>query len=183
MKHELQQGIGKLLVKEQRFDSLREIGLLLRYITRARLGEERRKELIAWGARGAQYSKGIERVISQFIQVQRNYDWNDPRYRRHCYHEVFSFKDLIILQLDAEWWNSLAFRMSQIYWENGHQVVYAVHGPDRGAGGLHIHFAVNTVSMIDGRKWHSSFRDRAEREKCFCRIAEAFFREETGVEN
>lgn len=176
VKNEQEPGIGKVLVKKQNFDSFKEIERLLRYITRTRQ-EEEKQDLVAWGGRGVECSRGIECVIRQFMQIQRNYEWKNPRHRRHCYHEIFSFEGILILQLEPEWWDSLAFKMSQAYWEKGHQVVYAVHWSDQEFRIPHIHFAVNAVSMFDGKKWHSSFQDIAEREKRFCRIAKDFFRE------
>lgn len=68
----------------------------------------------------------------------------------------------------------IGMRCAEYYYAMGFQVVFAVHHPkdkqpDRDAvnKGVHIHFAVNTINFITGRKWHTNFRESWNRERAF----------------
>jgi len=71
----------------------------------------------------------------------------------------------------------MAFCMSEEYKEAGYGVVYAVHAPDHEDKNYHIHFAVNTVCVKDGRKLHDFFYSKGQREARFNAVAEAFFQD------
>jgi len=71
--------------------------------------------------------------------------------RRRAYHLILSFDDQeCIVPLEAE---QIAFRVSSLFFP-AYQVLYAVHTEQ---AHLHIHFAVSTVSLEDGRKLHLDF--------------------------
>ena len=38
------------------------------------------------------------------------------------------------------------------YFQQGFQVVYAVHWDNNKS--LHVHFVINTINFKDGKKWH-----------------------------
>ena len=152
---------GVLITKMERkaFDSEREMENLLRYITRTR---KKDKKEVLWGARYGEGSKGIETVIRQ---------WN-------CYHEYFSLsRESGNLEGREKMLEEMAFCMSEEYKEAGYGVVYAVHAPDHEDKNYHIHFAVNTVCVKDGRKLHDFFYSKGQREARFNAVAEAFFQD------
>ena len=54
------------------------------------------------------------------------------------------------------------------YYQMGHQAVFGVHWePEKRC---HIHFAVNSINFIDGRKWHTSMPEIKGREAVFNEI-------------
>lgn len=61
----------------------------------------------------------------------------------------------------------LAYRLSDVYWEKGHQVVYAVHCPNENTGHYHIHFAVNSICLENGHKWNTTENYRQKRGRLF----------------
>ena len=166
---------GILIVPDQEFDSYEECEKLIRYITRTRKIESRQRDVVAIGGRGVRLSLGIPTAIKEFKQIQGMYE---PRrmeqYGRHCYHEIYSLSNEFFNRLDRDSLEKLACQLSQLYWEKGHQVIYAVHKTDGYDGHCHIHFAVNAIRFRDGHKWHTTNRDRRMREELFGDIVRAF---------
>ena len=165
---------GGLFIPRQEFNSYGESEKLIRYITRTRKQERQEKDLISFGGRGVQVSSGIETVIKQFKQVQGLYEIRFREYGRHCYHEYYCLNDQYSKLLDEESMDELAYQLSQIYWEKGHQVIYAVHCPDKSGNSYHIHFAVNAICLRNGHKWNTRNRDRKRREDRFNGITKKF---------
>ena len=168
---------GVLITKMERkaFDSEREMENLLRYITRTR---KKDKKEVLWGARYGEGSKGIETVIRQWKQIHCSYTRNTRRHGRYCYHEYFSLsRESGNLEGREKMLEEMAFCMSEEYKEAGYGVVYAVHAPDHEDKNYHIHFAVNTVCVKDGRKLHDFFYSKGQREARFNAVAEAFFQD------
>lgn len=168
---------GILITKmgKKAFDSEREVENLLRYITRTR---KKDKKEVLWGARFVQRSKGIETVIQQYKQINSSYPRNVRNGGRRCYHEYFSFSgETGNLEGREKLLEEMAFCMSEDYKEAGYGVVYAVHAPDREDRNYHIHFAVNTVCIKDGRKLHDFFYSKEQREARFNTIAGAYFQD------
>lgn len=146
---------------------------VIRYITRTRKNEDRADELIAWGAMGAACYDTPELVIEQFRYVQGVYGMRERG--RRIYHEVLGFREE---EFERMWRDyglvyQVAVECAEKYYSMGHQVVFAIHhAPKDGEGvnkGIHIHFAVNTVNFLNGKKWHSYFREGFNRERDFNR--------------
>ena len=57
---------------------------------------------------------------------------------------------------------------SQIYYQMGHQAVFAVHWEQEKH--CHIHFAVNSINFRNGRKWHTTLAEIKQREGDFNEI-------------
>lgn len=73
-------------------------------------------------------------------------DWG-----RRSYHIVVSFEDaLALVPNDAM---ELAFRISSLFFPE-YQVLYGVHVTQ---SHLHIHFAINTTSLVNGKKLHLDY--------------------------
>ena len=154
---------GFLDIPDQSFDSYGEIEKLLRYVTRTNGSDK--EDLVGVGCRGVQLSRGIETAARQFKQVQGAYDKGFKKNRRHCFHEVFAFSPEMSGLLTDALVMEMAREMSLVYWENGFQVVYGAH--QTGDGKYHTHFALNTVNVQTGKKWHTDFDDTEERTRLF----------------
>lgn len=86
------------------------------------------------------------------------------------YHEVLNLKDCELERLgnDPEILWKVGMECCQVYYRMGHQAVFAVHWePEKRC---HIHFAVNSINFVDGRKWHSSLPEIKQREAIFNEI-------------
>lgn len=141
---------------------------VIRYITRTRKNETERNSLISVGSMGISYYMSSEIMIHQMEMVQNVYDI-DKRGGRRIAHEVFllSSEDLFLLGCNYALIYDMAFAMSSHYYQQGHQVVFAIHkDKDR----VHIHFAINTINFINGLKWHDSKVIKDEREAIFNQV-------------
>lgn len=142
---------------------------LIRYVTRTRENESRGDDLITYGAVGTDYFHSSDVMIQQFEYVQNVYGIKS-RLGRRMYHEVLNLKDWEAERLDSasEWLWRVGMECSEIYYMMGHQAVFAVHWePEKRC---HIHFAVNSINFLDGRKWHSSLPEIKQREAIFNEI-------------
>lgn len=142
---------------------------LIRYVTRTRENEYRENDLITYGAVGADYFHSSDAMIQQFEYVQNVYGIN-YRGGRRMYHEVLNLLDWEAERLDSasEWLWRVGMECCEVYFKMGHQAVFAVHwDPEKRC---HIHFAVNTINFMDGRKWHSSMAEIEQRGMIFNHI-------------
>ena len=142
---------------------------VIRYVTRSRVNEDRFDNLISYGGVGVNCFGRPEEMITQFLYVQRIFNI-ESRGGRRLYHEVFNLtqEDFCRLCLDLNQVNILAQTICSVYYQMGHQVVYAIHNEQEEH--LHIHFVVNTINFITGRKWHEYKYSVTEREKVFNEI-------------
>ena len=150
----------------QKFNSSRQVGNLIQYITRTREKEQHRDDLISYGARGVEINRGTEIAIRQMKQVQSVYQRRNGS-SRLCYHEYYSLREEYDSLLDDDAMDELAYQLCDEYWKKGYQVVYAVHRKAGCEHGRHIHFALNTVNVKDGKKWHDWFDTKRERNERF----------------
>lgn len=139
------------------------------YVTRTRENEERGDDLINYGAVGADYFHSVDNMIQQFRYVQYVYGINSRRGRR-MYHEVLNLKDCEFERLgrnpEVLW--QVGMECCQVYFQMGHQAVFAVHWePEKRC---HIHFAVNTINFQNGWKWHTTLPEIKQREGIFNEI-------------
>lgn len=142
---------------------------LIRYVTRTRVDEDRAGDLITYGAVGADYFHSVENIIQQFQYVQKKYGI-DYREGRRMHHEVFNLNDIEAerINFDLEQFWQIGLECSQIYYHMGHQVVFGVHWEE--GKRYHIHFAVNSINFINGRKWHTSLKEIGPRNLIFNEI-------------
>lgn len=151
---------------------------VIRYITRTRKNEDRSNELIAWGGMGVGCYATPELVIEQFRRVQDTYGMNVKGGRR-IFHETLGIRDEEFERMwrDYNLVYQIAMKCAEQYYSMGHQVVFAVHHAPKdnrgGNKGVHIHFVVNTVNFITGRRWHTNFRQSDSREKMFAQNMES----------
>lgn len=146
------------------------VSKLIHYITRTRWNEARAHELCSYGGMGVGCYLHPDQIIKQLLAVQQVYGISSRKGRR-MYHEVFILND-------EEWINKninmemFALECCQIYFQNGHQVVCAIHYDDKGK--LHIHFAINTINYINGKKFHTSMKDVKLRGEIFNEILKKY---------
>jgi len=155
--------------KGQNFSNADAVENLLHYITRTRENENRKGDLIHYGAVGADHFHSVDDMIRQFRYIQYVHNINTRRGRR-MYHEVFNLLDCELERLayDPERLWQIGMECCQVYYQMGHQAAFAVHWePEKRC---HIHFAVNSINFWNGSKWHSSLSEIKERERTFNEI-------------
>ncbi len=142
---------------------------LIRYVTRTRENEDRGNDLIAYGAVGTDYFHSADIMIQQFNYVQNIYGINS-RGGKRMYHEVLNLKDCEAERLDnaPEWLWKVGMECCQIYYQMGHQAVFAIHWEQEKR--CHIHFVVNSINFRNGLKWHTSLPEIKHREAIFNEI-------------
>ncbi len=169
-KTEFENEISVLKIPQQEFDSYEEVNKLINYITRSKANKKISDDLISYGARGLMTQQGISDVIKQWKQVQRSYKYpgcgeNKHYFGRHCYHEIYCLSEDVSKRIGKNHIKKLAYKLSEVYWKQGHQVVYGIHSPDRYRERLHIHFVINTVCLYTGKKWHDWYGGKTEKRK------------------
>ena len=159
--------MAELICISGEYKNVNAVPNVIRYITRTRLNESRKTELIEYGASGAS-SRNPEFMIRQFCSIQKTYPSKNQCPRR-IHHEVFSldYEEQRVMLNALDLLSDFALSCCSYYfYEMQHQVVYAIHLPDREKH-LHIHFAINTTSYETGRKLHESKYDFANRRAKF----------------
>ena len=168
--------MAELIIINGKYANENAIPNVIRYITRTRPNETRAGELIDFGACGAS-NTFPEMMIRQFEYIQRVYP-SQCREPRRIWHEILSLDNqeheimmnAVFLLID------LAKACCQYYYyEMGFQAAYAVHHADA-TKRLHIHFAINTTSCINGKKRHESKNDFEQRRLLFCGWFQTYLR-------
>ena len=146
---------------------------VLRYILRARLNENRLQDLLAYGGKGIPICLSPNDIINQFLYVQNLYLINSRKGIR-IYHEVLSFTDWEYESLgyDINQIYQIAMRCCDEYFNNGHQVVFAIHYESEKH--LHIHFAISSINYKDGKKWRTSINQNNNRGDTFQNIINSY---------
>lgn len=135
----------------------RDILRLFRYIA----GECDSKEEHTRYCCGAGVSTKPDKAAMQMIKLQMLYKKATQRYGgkacRRIYHYMVSFP---LSMDDANCAYLAATEIAGIF-SGQYQVYYGVHEDTRN---LHIHFAINAVSYVDGKKGHKSKKEMEELE-------------------
>ena len=135
----MEQPVIKILNKYYSKDN--DIRNLMAYI--AGEGREKDKQKVVYIS-AAGLKRKYEKAGVQIIKTQKAFGKNQGR---RVYHMIVSFpeevKDLQYVKHSAKAVAAEIFKR--------HQVFYGIHASTEN---LHIHFAINAVSYIDGRKWH-----------------------------
>ena len=136
---------------------------LIRYITRTRLNEDRRNELITYGfPYGNNFNKPIEHVIREFEYIQHAYGTEGSLMCHYCIQ--ISPTSRLAQNNDIEKLNAYAQECCNYMFNHGHQCVYAIHYSEKDK--LHIHLAINTTNYITGhklRQYHKEVKAFIER--------------------
>ena len=143
---------------------------LIRYVTRT--NGKNNADLIAWGGLGVTEFLGIEKIIDQFYSVQIIHN-RKGNFGRYVDHDVYSFSIeeenfINANKLDVD---KIARKMAYDFYERDKcQVVYGIHRSSKTDKHMHIHFAINTVNYITGKKRRENTRQTRERETLFQQI-------------
>ena len=95
-----------------------------------------------------------ELVIKQFCRLQTVYGIA-ARGGSRVFHEVLEIKEDEFVKLGYDYAR---------VWETAITCEIHCHGGNKG---IHIHFVVNTISFLTGKKWHTSMRRNYTREQNF----------------
>lgn len=152
---------------------------VIRYILRQREHESRADELILWGGYGVPEWKGAQGIIDAFKQAQKSHT-RKGTFGRYIDHEYYTFTDEEAAAIDEANVDlgKLTRKMANEFYQDGTQVVYAVHKKESRKGGenMHIHFAVNTVVHKNGKKRRENMTDTKERSKRLNKIVQESIR-------
>lgn len=168
--------MGKLINMGGRYANADAVDNVIRYVTRTRSDEQRKEELQEYGGLGFFRYDTTETMIARFKAVQNAYGIGYRKGKR-IFHEVFSITDREFegINCDMKLLNQIALELCGEYYRQGFQVVYAIHWDKEKK--LHIHFAVNAVSFMTGKKFITSKDGNNERERlfneklyCYCRM-------------
>lgn len=91
-----------------------------------------------------------EAALEKFRNIQKLYGKTDGRI---CYHGYQSFKGN---EVTAEQAHKIGVKLAENLWGNRYYVVVATH---LNTGHFHNHFIINSVSHIDGIKFHNTKED------------------------
>lgn len=140
---------------------------VIRDITRSRENEQYQNQLISYGAFGCDFYAPADVLIQEYLGIQKVHDI-DRRKGRRMYHEIFSLLDEEIagLYYNMNLLYYVAAECARWYFNQGYQVVFAIHHQGR----FHIHFAVNTIHCITGKKFHTTKPEKEAREMLFNQI-------------
>lgn len=145
----------------------RDIRQLFRYIAGECDGKEHTRYCCGEGV-----SPEPEQAAWQMISVQKSYKKAEKRYgqkaNRRIYHYIVSFPSSVE---DANCVKLAAVEIARIF-SGQYQVYYGVHEDEEN---LHIHFAMNAVSYVDGKKWHKNKRELEKLEAGMRKRAETAF--------
>lgn len=129
---------------------------LIRYITRTRLNEDKRADLITYGfPYGNNFSKPIEQVVREFEYIQQAYNTTGSLMCHYCIH--IPSDSLIVQNNDLEKLNEYAQECCNYVFNLGHQCVYAIHYSPKEK--LHIHLAINTTNYMTGHKLRQYYKE------------------------
>lgn len=148
-----------IVIKPRRapYEKDEDILRLCRYIA----GECDSKNEVTRYRCGEGVSNKPDKAARQMIKLQKFYKKEVQRYGkktcRRIYHYVVSFP---FATVDANCVKIAAVGIAKIF-SGQYQVYYGIHEDTKH---LHIHYAINAVSYVDGKKWHKNKREIQEME-------------------
>lgn len=99
------------------------------------------------------FGRGVNpnNAFQEILYMQQLFGKTD---KRKAYHLTVDFSDQECLSIqDAI---EIGFELSNLFFPE-YQVLFGVHGEHTGQDHLHLHFAINTVSLFGGNKLHLGF--------------------------
>lgn len=125
------------------------IEILIRYCTRTR-GQDRYPAAYV-GYLGFPPFATVEELIIEFINTQIIYHKQSGIRARH---EIISFKPgETIDRYGRQHIVDIAYRFACWYYEQGFQTIFSIQTDTEF---LHVHYVINTVSFMTGKKYHSN---------------------------
>ena len=133
---------------------------LIKYV----LTDKRTGDLVRYGAAQGTVFRDVCEAVYEMKLVKSYYGKED---KVQIYHFILSFGEIKdpfkVLEIGKEIMNKFFY---------GYQVVFGVH---EDTDHLHIHFAVNSVSMLTGMKWHMNRKEFREFVEKIERMADEYF--------
>ena len=127
-----------------------DIEYIMKYIAGLTEGKEKTRYC---GGRGL--PRDPQKAKECIVNIQRYYR---KKKQRRLYHLMVSFPST---EEDVNYVKMVAENVANKFFEK-HQVYYGIH---EDTDNLHIHFAINAVSYVDGKKWHQSNKEFDEMKK------------------
>lgn len=128
------------------------IEIFLRYISRTRAMDKYPPLYV--GYLGFKPYSTIEEIIAEFHLTQKVFNRETGIRARH---EIYSFVEAEVKDpCGINRVKEIAYCLARWYYEQGFQVVFAIHND---SGAQHIHYVINAVSFITGKKYHCSKQD------------------------
>ena len=115
---------------KDRYEKDKDIQELTQYIAGEGTNKEK-EEVFYIGSKGLDQEH--DKAAKQIIKMQRALKKNNGR---RMYHMIISFNT-----------------STKIIYEEGYLVYYGIH---TSTDNLHIHFAIDSVNYLSGKKWHKS---------------------------
>lgn len=170
----MEKDMGILLTMRQgNYTNRNAVSNVIHYVTRTGKRADRADELQGCGGCGIGIYDNSEDIIQQFLCVQNCYGIKN-RGGRRMFHEIFCLEDGEFrgIGCSVDILKQIAMECSKIYFNLGYQVVYGIHHEEEKK--WHIHFAVNSINFLNGRKWHTNMRESFGREQRFNEILRYF---------
>lgn len=114
-------------------------------------GMKKEKNVLCWHAVNLRASH----CVKDFLDLQKDIRKTDGVRAKHI---IVSFNDSYFDRNDILEVKIIAERIAREIFGR-YQVIYGIHDD---ADNIHIHYAINTVSYLDGRKWHQSKKELAQ---------------------
>lgn len=92
-------------------------------------------------------------IVQQFKQTQV---LNRNQKKNRALHIILSFSTEESQWLDFKDYKKIGYSVANYYGKANHQVVFALH---EDTDNPHIHFAINRVNYITGKKYHQQHKD------------------------
>ena len=130
-------------MRKDRYEKDKDIQELTQYI--AGEGNNKEKEEVFYiGSKGLDQEH--DKAAKQIIKMQRALKKNNGR----MYHMIISFNTNTKNLLKVK---AVSKAAAKIIYEEGYLVYYGIH---TSTDNLHIHFAIDSVNYLSGKKWHKS---------------------------
>ena len=136
-------------------------------------------DLVSYRSYGLDNDDSLAKQIELANQIQRVHNI-DSRGGRRVYHMQYSIEEESFGQLGCNpSLAAMAFeKMGREFYKSGHQAIVATHlnKPKEESDGafIHAHFAVNSVSYVDGKKFHQTNEEYETRNNQFDQILEKY---------
>ena len=158
--------------QKDNYSNKNAVKFVIEDITRSRPNEKYFPNLVGYGAKGVCYGVSPQYMVEAFKCVQSAYNI-ERRGGRRIYHEVYwlSNEEMQALYYDISRIWMFGMECSEYYFNQGYQVVFAIH-----SDGIkyHIHFAVNAINYLNGKKYHTSLGELKQRNIIFDDILQKY---------
>lgn len=162
----------RMFYQKDNYSNRNVVKFVIEDITRSRPNEKYFSDLVGYGAKGVCYGVSPQYMVEAFKYVQAAYNI-ERRGGRRIYHEVYwlSNEEMQALYYDISRIWMFGMECCEYYFNQGYQVVFAIH-----SDGIkyHIHFVVNAINYLNGKKYHTSLGELTQRNVIFDDILQKY---------